>query len=219
MRFFVDVDGVLLNFERAFVDWLNREYGMGLHERYETGTWDFEDLLTPEQMYERWQAFLDAEDSGRMEALVAPERFNALAREHAVHLLTNFPHPYMDKRIANLAALGFRYETLDFCGLHPYRGTVPPSKAEMVGRLHGDGAGPGARGGGTGLFIDDHPENCLDVLRNCAGVEVWVMSRHFNREFSHPRVRRAETWQCVFDRLDAEGLLPEAARDGAGRRR
>lgn len=210
MQFFVDIDGVLLNFERAFVGFLNRVYGMNLPERYETGTWFFEDLLTPQQMYDRWQAFLDAEDSGRMEPLVAPERFNAVAREHAVHLLTNFPHPYMEKRIANLAALGFHYESLDFCGLHAYQGTVPPSKAEVVGRLRGNG--------NAGLFIDDHPENCLDVVDNCGDVEVWVMSRYFNREFSHPQVRRAETWQCVFDRLAADGLLPEGAHDGAGSR-
>lgn len=204
MQFFVDIDGVLLNFERAFVGFLNRAYGMNLPERYETGTWFFEDLMTPQEMYDRWQAFLDAEDSGRMEPLVAPERFNAVARTYGVHLLTNFPQPYMEKRVANLAALGFRYESLDFCGLHPYEGTVPPSKAEVVARLHGNG--------NPGLFIDDHPENCLDVLDNCGGVEVWVMSRYFNRDFNHPRVRRAETWQCVFDRLEADGLLPEDAQ-------
>ena len=70
---------------------------------------------------------------------------------------------------------------------------LPPSKAEVVERLRVRGE--------AGLFVDDHPENCLDVLSNCGGVEVWVMSRQFNREFDHPQVRRAENWQCLFDRL------------------
>jgi len=193
MQLFVDIDGVLLNFERAFVGFLNRAYGMGLPERYETPNWFFEDLLTREQMYERWQAFLDSEDSGKMEPLVAPERFNVLATGCSVYLLTNFPLPYMEKRERNLAALGIAYQSIHFCGLHPYKDTVPPSKADIVGRL--------SRPGTAALFIDDHPENCMDVLDNCGHVEVWVMSRHFNKDFSHPRVRRAKGWQCVFDRL------------------
>ncbi len=196
MQLFFDIDGVLLNFEQAFVRFLNRVYGMGLPERYETRTWFFEDLMTREEIHERWQAFMDAEDSARMAPLVAPERFNDLARSHGVHLLTNFPEPYRGKREQNLAALGFGYHTLDFCGLHPYNGAVPPSKAEVVERLRVRGE--------AGMFVDDHPENCLDVLSNCGGVEVWVMSRQFNREFDHPQVRRAENWQCLFDRLERE---------------
>jgi hypothetical protein len=209
MQLFFDIDGVLLNFERAFVGFLNRTYGMSLPERYETGSWFFEDLLTPQEMRDRWQAFLDAEDSGRMEALVAPERFNALTGGHTVHLLTNFPFPYMEKRMANLAALGLDYETLDFCGLHSYRGTVPPTKADVVGRLHTSGNG--------GLFIDDHPENCMDVVRNCREVEVWLMSRYFNRDFGHPGVRRAQDWKCLFERLGENGAGEPADEGAPGR--
>ncbi len=212
MQFFFDIDGVLLNFERAFVGFLNRVYGMDLPERYETGSWFFDDLLSKEELRARWQAFLESEDAGRMEPLVEPERFNGLAAGHEVHLLTNFPLPYMEKRVANLKALGFRYETLEFAGLHPYRGTVPPTKAEVVERLrgNGNGGGPGPSGGraAAGFFIDDHPDNCLDVLGNCPGVEVWVMSRHFNRDFSHPEVRRARGWQDLFQRFGSESTLP-----------
>ncbi|MCZ6532086.1 MAG: hypothetical protein O7A08_03895 [SAR324 cluster bacterium] len=197
MQFFLDIDGVLLNFEGAFVRFLNRTYGMDLPERYETGSWFFDDLLTREEMYERWQAFLDSRDSGQMEALVAPARFNALTAGNPVHLLTNFPEPYMEKREANLAALGFRYDSLHFCGLHAYRDKVPPSKGEIVAELR-DPERPG-------FFIDDHPDNCLDVLERCRDVEVWVMSRFFNREFTHPKVRRAADWPSLFARLAPNG--------------
>ena len=199
---FVDIDGVVLNFEGAFVRFLNRVYGMGLPERYETTTWFFDDLLSREEMYTRWQAFLESGDSGQMEPLVSPRDFNALARRHEVHLLTNFPLPYMAKRERNLARLGLAYQSLQFCGLHAYKDTVPPSKAEVVENLRAPEQ--------PAFFVDDHPENCLDVLGNCKDVEVWVMSRHFNKDFDHPQVRRANGWKTLFERL-AEAAIQTGA--------
>ncbi len=116
-----------------------------------------------------------------------------MARGHEVHLLTNFPEPYREKRERNLASLGFGYRSLQFCGLHAYNGTQPPSKGEVVQRLR--------TGSEPALFVDDHPENCLDVLRSCSGVEVWVLSREFNRTFDDARVRRAEGWPPLIERL------------------
>ena len=207
MQLFFDIDGVLLNFERAFVGFLNSAYGMGLPERYQTPSWFFDDLLSKEEMYRRWQAFLDSRESGEMEPLVSPEEFSALTNGNEVHLLTNFPLPYMAKREQNLASLGIAYQSLHFCGLHPYKETVPPSKADIVSQLRQPGQ--------TAFFVDDHPENCLDVLDNCDTVEVWLMSRHFNAEFEHPEVQRAHGWPCLFDRLSQENRQRLVARERA----
>ena len=193
MQLFFDIDGVLLNFERAFVRFLNDRYGMDLSERYETPSWFFEELLTAEEMLDRWEAFLESGDSGNMDALVEPERFNGLVNGHRVHLLTNFPAPFMEKRRENLANLGIGYDSLHHCGLHAYNGHLPPSKAEVIDDLR--------EKYGLALFVDDHPENCLDVLNNCENVEVWLMSRYFNRDFNHPRVHRAEGWPSLIGRL------------------
>jgi len=38
-RLFFDVDGVLLNFEHAFVNWLNEQYGLGIPPDYEASSW------------------------------------------------------------------------------------------------------------------------------------------------------------------------------------
>lgn len=197
MQLFLDIDGVLLNFEHAFVRFLNGERGLGLPADYETPTWLFEDLFSPEEMHRCWLQFLDSDYAGRMPPLVEPQRFNALARGHEVHLLTNFPLPFMAKRERNLAALGLTYDTLHFCGLHQFDGQAPPSKAELVERLRVAEQ--------PGLFMDDHPENCLDVLRHCPGVEVWLMTRRFNREFEHPRIARAHGWGPLFERLNGKG--------------
>lgn len=194
MQLFLDIDGVLLNFEHAFVRWLNDAYGMGLPGDYETRSWFFDDLMSREQLWERWDAFLESDYCARMLPLVEPERFNALAGLHEVHLLTNFPSAFMAKREENLAEVGLVYQSLHHGGLHSHGEVPPPTKAELVNRLRKDG--------GPALFVDDHPDNCLDVLKNCSGVEVWLMSRRFNRDFHHPGLPRADGWEALFERLE-----------------
>lgn len=213
MQLFVDIDGVLLNFEHAFVRWLNERYDLGLPADYEAESWDFEEVLTPELLQGGWQAFLESPLAGQLPVLVDPGRFNRLADGHAVHLVTNFPEPYMAKRLANLEASGFRYHSLHYCGLHGYRALRPQSKAQVIQALRD------ARG--EGLFVDDHPDNCVDVHRNCPDVEVWLMSRRFNRGFEHPAIRRAPDWETLFARLGepaAPGVQAPGDRDAALRR-
>ena len=207
MQLFIDIDGVLLNFEHAFVRWLNAQYRLGLPERYEAESWDFEEVLTPDLLAEGWHGFLESPLAGDLPPLVAPQRFNRLAAEHSVHLVTNFPLPHMAKRLANLQAFGFVYDTLDYCGLHGYKELRPRSKAQAIQ------ARRDARG--EGLFVDDHPDNCVDVHRHCPDVEVWLMSRRFNRGFQHPAIRRAEDWEPLFQRLgQASGTGPTGGAPG-----
>jgi hypothetical protein len=48
----------------------------------------------------------------------------------------------------------------------------------------------------------------VDVVQHCERVEVWLMSRHFNREFAHPAIRRAQDWTSVIERLEQVKALP-----------
>ncbi|HKI97645.1 MAG TPA: hypothetical protein VKB51_04125 [bacterium] len=205
MQLFIDIDGVLLNFEQAFVRWLNEEYLLGLPPDYEAESWDFEEVLEPGRLRDGWHAFLESPQAGELVPLVAPERFNRLAAAHSVHLVTNFPQPHMAKREANLERSGFAYDTLHYCGLHGYKDVRPQTKAQVIQALRD------ARG--EGLFVDDHPDNCLDVQRNCPDVEVWLMSRRFNQGFEHPVIRRAPDWDVLFERVEqgATSAAPGAA--------
>ena len=45
MQLFFDIDGVLLNFERSFVGWMNDQYAMGLPADYEASDWDFTEVV------------------------------------------------------------------------------------------------------------------------------------------------------------------------------
>lgn len=206
MQLFIDIDGVLLNFERAFVGWLNREHAMNLPPDYQAESWNFEEVLEREFLLKNWMHFLESPDAGRMGPLVEPRRFNAWASAHSVHLVTNFPEPHMEKRRGNLSELGFRYDTLHYCGPHGFKDLLPRSKGEVVDSLRSEGEG--------GLFVDDHPDNCLDVHALCPEVEVWLMSRRFNQDFRHPGIRRAPDWNRLFQRLD--GAPAPSNGSGAG---
>ncbi len=193
-RLFFDVDGVLLNFEHAFVCWLNQRFGHDLPEDYEASSWYFEDVLSVDECKAAWHEFLAAPAAGRMKPLVEPQRFNALTRGRPVHLLTNFPEHLFESRIENLARLGFQYESIHYCGFHAFRSKGIARKSKTIAEL--------LRGGERGFFVDDHPDNCTDVAENCPSVEVWLMSRRFNSGFGHPDIRRAQGWGCVIDRLN-----------------
>jgi FMN phosphatase YigB (HAD superfamily) len=202
-RLFFDVDGVLLNFEHAFAAWLNRMYGLNLPESYETPTWYFEDILPEDRTKEAWDLFLESPAAGQLKPCVEAGRFNTLTAGREVHLLTNFPEHHFEKRIENLALLGFRYSSLHHCGFHAFQKRGVASKSQVIASLLG--------GHEQAFFVDDHPDNCVDVVRNCERVEVWLMSRRFNRDFTHPAVRRARDWSCVIERLER---MP--ARAGSG---
>ena len=197
MQLFLDVDGVLLNFERAFVKWLNSAYGMSLPPDYETTCWHFSEIMTREEAQHRWETFIESPLASQLPPLINPERFNHLTQDHEVHLLTNFPSAHMDKRRHNLERVGLRYHTLHHGGLHGLDGQRPPTKSELVEELRTPGE--------AALFVDDHPDNCLDVSQNCPQVEVWLMSRRFNQGFAHPTVRRAQDWGCMTERLNLAG--------------
>ena len=47
------------------------------------------------------------------------------------------------------------------------------------------------------MFVDDHPDNCLNVWENFPKAEIWLMTRPFNYDFIHPKIRRARNWNEV----------------------
>ncbi len=194
MQLFCDVDGVLLDFERVFIPWVNRFCGKNLPPYYQSKNWDFTELLTKEQAFNLWRHFIESEQAAQMPSTIAPAAFNAATKHVQVELLTNFPLQQFHKRWANLHSLGFVYQGLYHGGLvksspvsHP-----PPTKAQIIHQLYA---------GKKAFFVDDHPDNCLDVLRHCPQVEVWVMHRHFNRGFYHRQIQRTAGWPTLLKRL------------------
>ena len=85
---------------------------------------------------------------------------------------------------------------MHFCGLRSFKEHRPQSKSSIISSLRPTGT--------QALFVDDHPENCLDVLNNNPQVEVLLMQRRFNADFHHPRIQRVKTWGAIFERVGLE---------------
>ncbi len=193
MQVFLDVDGVLLDLEASFVRFLNQHQGFNLPEGYRARTFDFAELTPAHKVEASWKAFTTSEDSAQMPPLVRSDHFNEQTIGCSVHLLTNFPVPQMHHRWANLRLQGFCYQGLHYCGLKSHETAIAQPKSAIIKQL--------LQPGQVAIFVDDVPENCLDVVQYCPEVEVWLMTHPFNKTFHHQDVRRALDWSILFHRL------------------
>ena len=74
-------------------------------------------------------------------------------------------------------------------GLIQYDGHPAQTKAELIQDLLEDNEGF--------MFVDDHPDNCINVHENFPDAEVWLMSRAHNLDFNHSVIRRALHWDDI----------------------
>jgi phosphoglycolate phosphatase-like HAD superfamily hydrolase len=185
-----DVDGVLLDFESTYIRALTEYFQLEIPDDYEPQSWFFSELLTEEQMKEGWQFFLQSDYFAQMPPLVDPEGFNQLVGAYPVHCVTNIPPECLDRRRENLRNVGFRVDSSHCGGFIEYAGHPRQTKAEVVQELMEPAE--------SLVFIDDHPDNCLNILEYFPDAEIWLMSRPFNREFHDARILRAKTWDDVF---------------------
>ncbi|MEE2600487.1 MAG: hypothetical protein VYD83_08640, partial [SAR324 cluster bacterium] len=65
------------------------------------------------------------------------------------------------------------------------------TKAEIIQELYQEGR--------KIMFVDDHPDNCLNVRQTFPKAEIWLMSRPFNDDFIHPEIRRARNWTEILE--------------------
>ena len=200
LRCFFDVDGVLLDFEGSYLKAVSHYFNLEIPEDYQTDSWFFKDLLTEEQMHEGWRYFLKSRHFEQMEPLVNPARFNDVFGAYPVHFVTNIPPDCLERRCGNLRNVGFAFASAHCGGFIAYKGHPSPTKAEVITALTEEGD--------SVLFVDDHPDNCLNVREAFPEAEVWLMSRSFNHEFDHPEVTRAQVWEAVFTRSRLLGTAP-----------
>ena len=189
-RCFFDVDGVVLDFESSFIKVVRNYFQLEVPDDYQPGNWFFSDLLNREQVQEGWDYFLKSPDFENMSPLVDPQQFNKIFGAYPVHFITNIPPDCLDRRQSNLEKVGYHFTSAHCAGFVEYKGHPRQTKAEVIKNLLEDNE--------HFLFVDDHPDNCVNVHDNFPDEEVWLMSRPHNQEFSHPVIRRALHWDDVF---------------------
>ena len=186
-----DVDGVMLNFEKSFVSAIKDYFKLDLPEGYAPDSYWFSDLLTHEQVIEGWEYFIHSPLFGEMEALVDPQQFNAVFGAYPVHFITNIPPECLGTRKTNLKNIGFQFESAHCAGMQNYEGHPPKTKADVIQDL--------MQADESIIFVDDHPDNCLNVLEAFPDAEIWLMTRKFNTDFKHSQIRRALDWNEVLE--------------------
>ncbi len=189
MRFFFDIDGVVLDFEKTFLLFLEGLGKIKLPKDYQPKKWVLRRFVAEEDIHDYWKLFMQAEEISQMFPLVSAERFNAITAGFPVHFLTNFPSAVMHKREENMKELGFRYTTLHYAGLDTFDGITPPRKGEMVKQLLEEE--------GEGLFVDDRLDNCVDVFDENLGVEVCLMQRRKKPKSLHAGLSWVGDWDML----------------------
>ena len=190
---FFDVDGVLLDFERGFTKTVIDYFKLEVAEDFVSKSFWFGDLLSKEQVMKGWDYFLHSTEFEELEPIVDPEQFNAAFGAYPVHFITNIPLDCLERREKNLRNAGFKFDSAHCAGFIDYDGYSTQTKAEVIQEL--------LQEENTVMFVDDHPDNCLNVRESFPEAEIWLMSRPFNDDFDHPEIRRARDWDEVIEQF------------------
>ena len=191
---FFDVDGVLLDFEEGFIKAIKDYYQLSIPEDFQTKSFWFSDLLTKEQVHEGWYNFVHSPEFEQLRPMVDPEQFNAKFGAYPVHFITNIPPDCLERRKTNLLNAGFKFDSAHCAGFVNYDDHPAKTKADVIRELLQEGK--------KIMFVDDHPDNCLNVRESFPEAEIWLMSRPFNDDFKHPEIRRAMNWGDVLGHSD-----------------
>ena len=107
--------------------------------------------------------------------LVNPEEFNSTFGAYPIHFITNIPPDCLKRREKNLRNVGFKFNSARCAGFINYEDHPAKTKADVIRELNQKENGV--------LFVDDHPDNCLNVREAFPDAEIWLMSRPFNSNF------------------------------------
>jgi len=186
MEFFLDVDGVVLDFESSLVDFVRDNYLPDLPADYVPKSWEMVDEFGSLDIVEVWNRFLDSERFSRLDLLIDAGSFNQLSSRYPVYLVTNLPPSQFENREKNLALHGLNYRGMILAGHFSFNIDGYPTKAEAIGRLREQEE--------RIIFLDDHPQNCRDVKAAFRQSEVFLMSRPHNLETLDEDWIRVEDW-------------------------
>ena len=187
MEFFLDIDGVILDFETAFINLIREEYITDLPAGYEPLTWEMADEFKELDIEEVWKKFINSPRFSQLDLLINSESFNALSGKHPVYLVTNIPHAQFAARQKNLHFHNLVYKEMCLAGHFNFGLKDYPTKSAAIKKLRT----PSKRL----IFLDDHPKNCRDIKQNLPAGEVYLMSRPHNKNLEDTDWIRVDSWQ------------------------
>jgi uncharacterized HAD superfamily protein len=186
MELFLDIDGVILDFESSFVDFIRDEYLPDLPADYTLQTWEVSEEFKNLDVEAVWSQFVNCDRFSRMDLLVDPGSFNELSARFPLYLVTNIPRAQYAARSENLGLYNLHYQGLYLAGHFNFGDDTYPSKSQIIKELHNPTT--------ELVFLDDHPKNCLDIKRHFPQSYVFLMDRPHNRKADDPSWTRVRDW-------------------------
>ena len=187
MEFFLDVDGVILDFESTFMDFIRETYLPELPQGYLPTSWEMKDeALSKLDITEAWEGFMVSGRFEHLNLLADVVSFNQISSQSPVYLVTNLPEKHYSGRIANLAAHGLCFTSLHMGGHHDFGIEGYPTKPQVIERLRCQSK--------RLIFLDDHPENCRAVRSSFPTAEVYLMERSHNKGIQDEGWIRLQSW-------------------------
>ncbi|PCI28687.1 MAG: hypothetical protein COB67_05790 [SAR324 cluster bacterium] len=194
MELFLDIDGVILDFEAGFMDFIRDEYIHDLPPGYVPKSWTMDDEFGALDIQEVWDRFLATKRFTQLNLLIDAQSFNQVAARFPIHLITNLPKSQYLQRQQNLEFHSLKYTSLHLAGHFNYGDENYPSKSDAVAKLRT----PGKRL----IFLDDHPRNCQNIKNAFPESEVFLMSRPHNSKAEVEDWIRVDSWDEFLLQLD-----------------
>ena len=192
MEFFLDIDGVILDFEKGFMDFIRTHYLPDLPIDYLPKTWEMVTEFKQLNIDEVWPEFMLSDGFINLDLLIDAQSFNHLAKKYPVHLITNLPRDKYHRREQNLLYHKLNFTSLHLGGHYNFEDESYPSKSKVVGDLRT----PGKRL----IFLDDHPKNCEDIKDEFPRSEVFLMTRPHNKNIdANKEWTRVPNWHNFLD--------------------
>lgn len=192
MEFFLDVDGVILDFETAMIDFIRDQYQPDLPADYVLKSWEMTTEFKDLDILEVWGRFVDSDRFTRLSLLIESASFNRLSENYPVYLVTNLPQSQFKSRKNNLDFHQLVYKDLILAGHFNFGEESYPTKSAAIAKLH--------RNGEQMVFLDDHPKNCLDVKSAFAASRVFLMSRPHNQGIENENWIRVDSWEAFLEK-------------------
>ena len=161
ITFYLDVDGVLLDYEGGLRLMLAELYPDVFSE-----TRTVQEMMNcfteADHRYKVIRQFMNTEYFSQLPSIINIADYNELRGYGKIYLVTNIPYTAVKFRRDNLSRLGMIYEEIHSGGFENYGMRDYPLKSEVINKLHPRGE--------IGYFLDDMVENCEDISFNVTNV-------------------------------------------------
>lgn len=165
-----DVDGIIAKFNSAFINLIKEQTGIELPPESDTypDTWSYHRAagVTKEQDQVLWNHIMEGDFWETLDHYPEAPAALALIREcrskgDHIYFVTSRPGQYA-KHLTEfwLDNLGYECPTV----------------------LISSNKGPVCKGLGVEMFVDDKPENCIDVALSCSRAQVYLLDAPYNRK-------------------------------------